>query len=346
MSNQDNAPKPAEKQNQLSLFEIIESHTADDRYSNTIELYDALPKYNWAKQREFHDLKDAQIVRHCTLKGQTYRVAIKPAIIEKDGVNTLIYPGQREEFVEDALRKFAVAGQSTLLNDQAGVVFTLYQLQQELMRTGHTYNLNEIKESIQVCRGATLECSTNDGETLVSSSFFPVIGLTTLRDYKNKGGDAKCFVTFNPLVTKSIFALSFRKYNYSLGMRINSPLARFFYKRMSHYWTQASTSMPYTPSLVSFLSQSPRGLSDRMAENVRAMKNALDVLIENKVVSGYDTEVIKNGRAIVDVRYTIRPHENFINLMMSANKDKNALLAKVELRAMKNSVRRKSPTAD
>lgn len=43
-------------------------------------------------------------------------------------------------------------------------MFTLYKLQKELSKMGHGYNLNEIKEAIQVCRGATLECISDDGE--------------------------------------------------------------------------------------------------------------------------------------------------------------------------------------
>ncbi|MCV5513821.1 plasmid replication protein, partial [Escherichia coli] len=82
---------------------------------------------------------------------------------------------------------------------------------------------------------------------------------------------------------ESIMNLSFRQYNYKIGMQIRSPLARYIYKRMSHYWTQASPDSPYTPSLISFLTQSPRELSPRMPENVRAMKLALEALIKQEV---------------------------------------------------------------
>lgn len=49
-------------------------------------------------------------------EGQQFTVKVKPAIIEKDdGRSVLIYAGQREEIVEDALRKLAVKGQALLL---------------------------------------------------------------------------------------------------------------------------------------------------------------------------------------------------------------------------------------
>ncbi|MDW2372420.1 plasmid replication protein, partial [Vibrio sp. 1078-1] len=138
---------------QMSLFEIIESPAKKDDYSNTIEIYDALPKYIWDQKREHEDLSNAVVTRQCTIRGQHFTVKVKPAIIEKDdGRTVLIYAGQREEILEDALRKLAVNGKGHIIEGKAGVMFTLYELQKELSKMGHGYNLNEIKEAIQVCR--------------------------------------------------------------------------------------------------------------------------------------------------------------------------------------------------
>lgn len=315
-------PDQPKDQNQLDLFSIVESANAADRYSNSIDIFDALPKFHWAKQRELTDLSSAEIVRSCTLNKQDYKIVIKPAILKKNNKHILVYPGQREEIVEEALRKIAVSGQAVFVDRNVSVVFTLYQLQQELKNMGHAFDINEIKESIEVCRGATLECFSDDGQTYISSSFFPLIGLTTRGDWSKKGRSAKCFVQFHPMVTASILNLTFRKYNYSLSMRINSPLARFIYKRMSHYWTGAAPTSPYTPHLVTFLSQSPRGLSERMSENIRAMKNALDVLVKNNVVSHYTESVVKEGRSVVDIHYCIYPHDEFVSMIISANAEK------------------------
>lgn len=307
---------------QLRLFEIIEPPGKPKPYSNTIELYDALPKYNWSARREHDDLSNAVITRRCTIREQAFTVEITPAIIKKDNRTVLIYPGQREELVEDALRKLAVEGQGHMIEGKAGVLFTLYELQKELEEMGHGFNLNEIKEAILVCRRATLDCLSESDETTISSSFFPMVGLTTRGEFMQKGGDARCYVQFHPMVTNSILNLTFRQYNYRIGMEIRSPLARYIYKRMTHYWTQASTTAPYTPSLISFLKQSPRELSPRMAENTRAMRNALDVLIKHKVVSDYDTNEVKEGRRLLDVHYVIRPHEELVAQIKMANKRK------------------------
>lgn len=304
---------------QMSLFEIIEPLARRGEYSNTIELYDALPKYVWEKTREFDDLSMAVITRRSKIRGTEYIIKLKPAIIEKEGRTVLIYPSQREELVEDALRKIAVNGGGYLIEGKAGVMFSLYELRGELASTGHTFSEAEIKEAIMVCRGATLECQSLNGDSLISSSFFPMIGLTSREKYVNVKGDTRCYVQFNPMVTDSILGLTFRQYSYKKAMKLSSPLARYIYKRMSHYWSQAAQDAPYTPSLVSFLEQSPRGLSVRMPENIRAMKNALDVLVNENVLSDYDAERIKDGRATADVRYTIRPTADFVSQVKAAN---------------------------
>lgn len=324
---------------QIDLFEIVETPGSDRSLSNTIELYDALPKYNWAQKREHTSMDEAEFTRVCTVRKVEYRIVVKPAILNKRGKNVLVYPGNREEVVEDALRKFAVAGQGQMLNNDAGVTFSLSQLKAELQSMGHTYDLNEIKEAIMVCRGATLEVYGDSGQTLISSAFFPVVGLTNRRGYL-ENSDARCYVAFNPLVTKSILSLTFRQFDYRLAMTINSPLARYMYKRMSHYWIQASAANPYTPSLVSFLTQSPRGLSEDMYTNTRAMTNALKALIKAKVISEYTEQIVKDGRKIVDVRYHILPHEEFIKMVKAANYRAKEIQQQAEVATITSTLKR------
>ena len=73
-------------------------------------------------------------------------------------------------------------------------------------------------------------------------------------------------------------------------------------------------------------------MSPRMPENVRAMKLALEALIKQEVISDYDANQIKDGRRVIDVRYVIRPHENFVKQVMASNKRKQ----QTELRAIKH----------
>ncbi|MFC6674039.1 plasmid replication protein [Marinobacterium aestuariivivens] len=316
---------------QMDLFTQFDLPSGRKRdYSNTVDIYDAIPKYVWGKTREHEDLKSASITRHCTIRGERITVKLKPALIDKGDRTVLIYPGQREELVEDALRKIAVNGQGIYVNDKAGVSFTLYELMKELERMGHTYSLAEIKEALFVCRGSIIECYSEDGESVINSSLFGLLGLTTRKDLQKDRKGAKCYVQFNPLVNESIMNLTFRQYNYQVGMDIRSPLARFFYKRMCQYWTQASEKHPYTPTLIAFLDQSPRGLTSKMGENLRAMRGALDTLKKHKVIERYEEEkVLKGKQKVIDARFTIYPHTDFVKEVIKANQRNKVLKTRI-----------------
>ncbi len=319
-----------EHNEQMELFAHFDlSKPKQKDYSNTVDIYDALPKYVWSS-REQHDLKSASRTRECIIKGAKFTVKVKPALIERNNDDSvLIYPGQREELVEDALRKLAVSGQGVYVNGKAGVSFSLYELRTELEQMGHTYSFQELREALFICRGAVLECYSGDNRSVITSNFFGLLALTTQKDLEERGRDARCYVQFNPLVNESIMNLTFRQYNYKLGMELRSPLARYIYKRMAQYWTQASAENPYTPKLVSFLEQSPRGLTKRMSENLRAMRNALDILEKHEVIARYDeVKEMKGKQKVIDATYWIYPHPKFIKDVISANQRNKALRMK------------------
>ena len=73
--------------------------------------------------------------------GRAFTRTVYPARVQDlDGVYRDFYPSANEELVEHALRKLAVeqqAGYFDKINHCSGVVFTLYQLRQELENRGH-----------------------------------------------------------------------------------------------------------------------------------------------------------------------------------------------------------------
>ncbi len=135
---------------QLSLFELLLPQ--EKGLSNTIELYDFIPKYHWGKVERIGGEFLRSLEREFECRGQKYKVKIRPASIDdKDGKERYYYPSKREELVEDALRKFVAEGQGVFWDDAAGVTFTLYQLQEELRRNGHSYSKQEIKDALLIC---------------------------------------------------------------------------------------------------------------------------------------------------------------------------------------------------
>jgi len=335
-----NDGKARKKGLQLSLFELIEN--SESEYSNTIELYDALPKYVWDKPDDLRE--NSVITRNFKSRGVVYTVKIKPAVIERrnpagDMVSVLLNPGSREEIVEESLRKIAINGNSfeSEADKNVGVFFTVSQLCKELARTNHTYSNQEVVEALDVMSSSLLECSLGTkgkGRDMYRGNFLTSLALTS-RDQYLEDGSTKCFATFHPLVTHGIRTQKFRLYDYSISMGLKSDLARYMYKRMSHYWTQASLENPYSIKLVSFLTGSPRGLSPKMKDNMRAMRSALKALVEDKVLlPDWDEKVIKdvNDRRVTqDVAYAMLPHENFVKHMMRANRKHNEIVSQAQL---------------
>ena len=106
-----------------------------------------------------------------------YKIEIAPAVIkDRDGVNRYYYPSKREELVEDALRRFVTAKQGVFLR-RAGVTFSLYQLQEELRKNGHSYSKTQIKDALLICAKNSITVTSEDGTTILVSNLFETLGL-------------------------------------------------------------------------------------------------------------------------------------------------------------------------
>src|SRR5713101_43875 len=94
---------------QLSLFQTFLPD--DDKYSNTIEFYDAIPKYYPIKHMGALRIGDTflrVLTREFEHRGEAFKLTLRPArIVYKDGREQEFFPSFREEIVEEALRKIA-----------------------------------------------------------------------------------------------------------------------------------------------------------------------------------------------------------------------------------------------
>ena len=106
----EHLPEPTSGQRimQLTLFEILDPN--DAAYSQAIELYDLIPKYiRYRRKREF-EKDNISVERKFTVHNRDYDLRIYGAIIEdRDDDAHIVYPGTREELIEDALRKITVS---------------------------------------------------------------------------------------------------------------------------------------------------------------------------------------------------------------------------------------------
>lgn len=306
---------------QLELFELL--LPSEKPYSNTIELYDFIPKYHWGKVERVNGTFLKSLDREFECRGKKYNVTVQPASLkDKNGEEKYYYPSKREELVEDALRKFAVEGQGLFLDDAAGVTFTLHQLQQELMNSGHSYSKDQIKDALLVCAKTNITVTSDDGNTVLVSGLFETLGLQTREDWESKGQKSKAFVRFNPLVTQGIKSRKFRIFNYDKSMSYKNVAARQLHKRMCHNYTQASITQPYTISLTTIIRDLGLTQYERLSHNLRDIEIALQEMRDKEVVLSYKVDKTLNAEQrnkLIDAKFTIVPHPKFVAEIMQGN---------------------------
>lgn len=300
---------------QLSFFEILEPE--NKQYSNTVEIYDFLPKEFLGKAPRVADTYLPRLEREFECRGVKYKMKLDPARIEdKDGVVREYYPSQREEIVEDCLRKLMVDGGGVFLDDQASVRFTLYQLQKELSDNGHTYSYTQIRESLEVLTKTNIELSSEDGEIRLIFSPIETLGI------KGEGSESQTFVRFSPLVTNSIKEKKFRLINYKKVMAYRSAIARKLHKRLSHFYIQASLTEKYTVLLSTLIRDFGLTKYSQMSKNLRDFEKAVEELKESNTVLNFYKEEIKQTSPrikVVDYKLSFQAHFDFIGDVKKAN---------------------------
>lgn len=328
MLNKDSSEYKQSKPKQLVLFEILAPE--EKKYSNTIELYDFIPKYYWGKTASLRvDGKFLDsLEREFVCRGKKYKVKIKPASLETKGKEKDYYPAKREELVEDALRKLVCEGKGTFLDDSAGVFFSLYELAKELKDNGHKYSITQLKDALMVCAQTILIVTNEEGTEVMVSTIFPTLHLQTKEDWKGIGEKTQSFVRFNPLVTKGILAMQFRQFDYRNCMKFKSAPTRQLYKRMSHHYLQASIANPYNINLLTVIRDFGLTKYEKISNNIREIEKALDELIAGNIVLSFQRKTIFDSskkNKIVDAGFSIIPHPNFVSDVMYANSKKREL---------------------
>ena len=309
---------------QLTLFQTFfseknpsEDATTAESYSNTIELYDAIPKYI-AHPR----VNGAKLERDFVHRGTAYTVQIWPAHFEaRDRSEKKCYPSYREELVEEALRKLACDRLNGIyLDDEAGVRFTLYELKKELRSRGHDINLQSLIESLNICNRVVLTVCQADGKVMLQSAIFPVLLLGSKQEWRKNPKETYCYVQFHPFITRCINRLTYRQFNYGAYMSYKHRLSRWLHKRLAHNYTQAGILHPYTIRMSTILRDSGTHIFARAHDNVRHVDKILEELTERDVLLSSTKEVLRGSRnSLVDVKYSLLPTMQFIQEVKKAN---------------------------
>jgi hypothetical protein len=257
------AKLPTAKQfqdNQLSLFQTFLCNNEGERLqlSNTIELWDSIPRYSVSRQA-MDKMRDAGgflnlLKLQFMYRQSEFNIVIQPALIEekdkKGNTSTVAYyPSANEELVEEALRKLAV-DQNKGFFDKAeyisGVVFSLYQLREELKRMGHTRSLEQVKLSLDILARSFIQIEGDmpESKNTKRSTYLPEVISVTKKDL-DADPNAKWLVRFHPLVTNSIEKLSYRQFNYERLMKHSRQLTRWIHKLLIQKYVFASKTKTF-----------------------------------------------------------------------------------------------------
>ena len=177
--------------------------------------------------------------------------------------------------------------------------------------------------SLLICRGAGLCIEKKSGEkdVILDSSIFPTVMISSWKDWKNDPKNTYCYVQFNPLVTVSIEALTYRQYDYETLMSYNHQLSRWFHKRFYHRFTNASLLKPYNILLSTVKRDSGLLNNARITQDIKYLERTFDEMREKNIIFGFEREVRRGHRnRINDVLYTLMPAMDFISEIKKANR--------------------------
>jgi hypothetical protein len=305
---------------QIDLFAL----TDDPRFTNTIDLWDIAPRF------VFYTDKDARaagkylssVEREFFHGGKAYRLVLKPARIRRDGKEIEEYPGEREQLVEEVIRKLAVEPGRLHLRerDQVSMNFSLYEIREELSRRNHSFRTAEIKEALQILRHAEIEISRVDPATEGSDDITSIVATSTFPQitFREKGKDlSESSIQFNWFVAQALKHLRFRLMNYEVVMNLRDPIARWLYKRLHHNAIYGHGGLEVQQITATEIHRDC-GLADRarFRDVLRRIGRSVELLKTEGILTGYEgVDVLERatGRPRkIDIRYTLRVSEVFI----------------------------------
>lgn len=332
------APPSAEsfENTQIDLFQQFLCNTQEQRksLSNTIDFWDHVPKYCYSQvaQNKLRTKEGFLPKAHKSFMcfGKKYELAIAPELmIDERGNNKAFYPSANEGLVEDALRKIAAQQQHGFYANQndgsAGVVFTLYQLREELKKTGHSRSYQELVKSLLILAGSNLEIIPEDKSGIIKSNYISSLAMVTRAKLK-EDPNSKWIVEFHPLVRESMRSITYRQFNYQQMMSFKSHLARWMYKKLAHYYTNASLTTPFVMSFENIRRES--GMLDRERTNnaIQELEAVFEELKEKSVFMSVTRNRPKGSKKkITDILYSATPHPEFIKCIKASNKRQSDL---------------------
>ena len=278
-------------------------------YTNTIEFYDLLPRYLFGEQ----PVDKSSLSRDFEFAGNPYRMTVTPAQFQNaDGTETIAFPGEREQIVEDVIRRLTLEQDRLKLStatQRVEFAFTIYELQKELSRVNHTLSRSEIKAALKILNRSFFEVTKlGSKKPMVSSTAFPTL---SVMDVSDEG--SKHVLSFNELVAEGLKRLDFRQMDYERLMSIKTGPGRWLYKRMVQRFTQAGGFLSYDILASSIARDSGMSERSRWRDTLKKVDRAVQSLQDAGIVDSFNRGERRDEktRRINDIFYTIYPGRDF-----------------------------------
>jgi|GEM_PF-1956255 len=314
---------------QLRLDLFSEFFVSDEKWSQSLELWDSVPKFNHTHIKRF---KTADVLtRQCIHRGKEYEVKISAASLEIGDETFMAYPNQREEIVLHVLRYMAAQQVSpafvgTFVQDEQQLpcvvlTFTIHQLRKQLSAIGHGYKWSEIVQSLEILSGAIL--TVRYGRYKARGTF-----LQNVASHGEKG-EQIWRVSFHELAAQAIHSGATRRIRYDHLMALKSPLSRWIYIRLCHLTTNAASptvvkkGIGFSFGLEEIYTQSGVAKLSQRRDNVRKVREALKELLKANLLHSkpeFGEGFIEDDTA-KEIRWTVYPSSQTVTDIITASKN-------------------------
>jgi hypothetical protein len=317
------------KNQQIDLFQSFLCNTEEQRnkLSNTIDLWDYIPKYSISQVAQNKIRTEEGLLPQISTKfiyqGKEYKMFISAAqLSDEDG--KAYYPSANEELVEDALRKIATEQLNGFYDTSMGnmgVTFSLYQLRNELNKTGHTRSFQQIVKSLLILSGSEIEILPENKSGRIKSNFLSSLVMSSKRG-STDDPNSRWVVHFHPLVSKSLNSIEYRQFNYQQMMSLKTHLGRWLHKKITHYYTNASLTTHIELSFATIRQESKMLERSRVNDAIKELESIFDELISEKIFICVSRKKELRGarNKIIDIIYSASPHPDFVKSVKAANK--------------------------
>lgn len=317
------------KARQLSLFEYGLDENPD--YSNAFSFLEALPRFFWGVPKRTPEGLLPPLEREFELDKVEYRMKIKPAIVDiynpklKKTEDKAVYPGVREEIIEDVLLKMLTSGHGAYLDENLGVRVSLYRMRKELKERGHNYTIRQIKESFSVMTNSTILFEPKDRpkEGRMEFSIISAYVLRTHEDVRTGKEQEYGYILFGDVFKEELKKAAFRMFNYTTSMKFKKPLARWIFKRIFSRFRQATIGKPFSIKATTILRWSGMTPRKQFRDNLRVIREALQELKDLNMITSWEEEAISDKdrkNKLADMKFHIKLHTNMITGIIKANK--------------------------